>query len=180
MGVSWHPRDGLTVDVAYPGYGYLEIDATRQSDADPTPTGLFTISGPRVGQLLRSLTAVATQDDVGSARRYDVDGLWSMPVADARMLLQTIQAAVVYAAAGSDRSERLLSDQDPDEPQPPICANCPEGQRGASGNPLCEQHGHVPFGELSTYRGAWQRAQQRYNEHKAAVGKVIRLPRRDR
>jgi hypothetical protein len=116
-----------------------------------------------------------------------VDHLWGMSTREARRLLPAMQAAVLTVAAGSERAERILDPPDPEEPRRPFCANCDEGRvdsaRNPHPNPWCEKYGHEPFGVLDGRQGAWDCAERRYREHRAALEEVSYLAgrrRRDR
>lgn len=74
----------------------------------------------------------------------------------ARAMLRQFQAAVLYAAAGSDVAERL---DDEDEANHVLCVRCHEGSV-YSGHVMvsedCRKYGHQPFG----YAGTWDQAQE--------------------
>lgn len=180
MSMEWQPTDDVLIDVEAPGHGYLTAELA-DSDDDPGSGGVRLVEGPELGAMLRSLTALAlaaSGDALGQ-----VDGLWVMTAAQARAVLPAMQSAVVLAAAGTERYERVLELADPVQPLAPICVHCEEfhgyADRNPSPNPWCGEHGHDPFGEQPPKRGdGWLAAQQRYAEHAAAVDQLGRLPRR--
>lgn len=106
-----------------------------------------------------------------------------MSTREARELLPAFQSATLFAAAGSDRSERILGEPDPGTPVNPICVRCDVGNYYAGAykepSPWCQEYGHDVFGQAPSDRGAWDRAEQRYRDHSEALDKVTRLPRRD-
>lgn len=180
MGTTWYPNDDVEIDVADPGSGRIGVHRVEDRDPQAKLTERI-LAGHEIGQTLRALTAAATAD-ASSAGRHDVDGLWPMTSGQARDLLPSFQMAVLVAAAGSDRAERIYDPPDPDEPRRPICDNCDEGRRDSAAsphpNPWCERYGHSPFGEPASNKGAWERAQRRYAEHRAALEHVSYLPAR--
>lgn len=98
--------------------------------------------------------------------------------AEAAALLPAFQQATLYAAAGEDRTDRLLEAPSPDVARPPMCGVCgytastqPDDDQVRSGE--CAEVGHDPFGYG---RGYWQIAVDRYREHAAALTSVRRLP----
>lgn len=181
MSMGWQPTDDVLIDVDAPGHGYLTAE---RADSDEGPgSGLRLVEGQGLGEMLRSLTALALSMDADGWGH--VDGLWLMTPEQARAVLPAVQSAVVLATAGTERFERVLEAPDPVQPMSPICVHCEEfhgyADRNPSPNPWCAEHGHDPFGAKPSQRGdGWVAAQQRYAEHAAAVDQLGRLPRRRR
>jgi hypothetical protein len=142
MAISFYPADGIEIDVDDPGSGYLRI----YLHVNDEPLFQAVLMGHRLWTALTSLTALACSTDAFSRV---VDGLWSMTPGQARELLPAMQEAVVYAAAGGDRAERLTEDAAHDV----LCVRCNEGSPFTRLS--CDEYGHEPFG----YPGAsWERA----------------------
>ncbi len=80
----------------------------------------------------------------------------------ARRLLPAFQKAAVLATSGTDRYERIFTDNE-DPPAEPLCCVCNEGTQftpGPTVSEWCQTYGHLPYGE---YHGtSWDRAQERY------------------
>ncbi|HEY9334655.1 MAG TPA: hypothetical protein VIQ79_09540, partial [Kribbella sp.] len=116
---------------------------------------------------LENLTDLACHS-AGEPGSGDVEGLWPMTVVQASELLPAFQRAVMYAAAGSDRAERL--DEDEDGVDPVLCVRCNLGSvytGHVTRSEDCEQHGHQPFG----YAGNWASAEDavEWNRRWAAI-----------
>jgi hypothetical protein len=154
MAITCFVGDHIAIDVGDPGYGYVVVEF--HSD-DPDRWGKdreCTLRGRQMWKTLESLTRLVCNVDGES--RGDVDGLWPMTVLLASSMLPQFQTAVLYAAAGSDRAERLTDD---DEAHHLLCVRCNEGSVYSSHKTIsddCERHGHQPFG----YAGNWERAQE--------------------
>lgn len=154
MAITFFVGDHVTIDVGDPGYGYLVVEF--HSD-DPDRWGKnheCTLRGRKMWQALESLTQLVCNVDGES--RGDVDGLWPMSILLASDMLPRFQAAVLYAAAGSDVAERLTDD---DEANHVLCSRCNEGSVYSGHTTVsedCQQHGHQPFG----YAGNWDQAQE--------------------
>lgn len=159
MAASYFPTEHLSVHVPDPGFGYVEVVF---APADAQRYGVphdVTLRGPEMMTALRSLTKLACNGPLEPVAGI-VDKLWSMTVGQAKLLLPALQEAILYAAAGSDRAERLTPDEE--ESFRLMCATC---RKGAFYSEMdCEQFGHVPFG----YAGNWQQAEvqvERDNQH---------------
>ncbi len=181
MSVQWLPTEDVLIDVDDPGHGYLTAELADSGDGPGS--GLRVVEGRELGEMLRSLTELALSCDVDAVAQ--VAGLWVMTAVQARSVLPAMQSAVVLAAAGTERYERLLERLDPVQALAPICAHCEEfhsfADRNPSPSPWCAEHGHDPFGEQPPRSGnGWVAAQQRHAEHAAAVDQLGRLPRRGR
>ncbi len=153
MAISCYVGDDITLDVDDPGYGNVFV--SFRSAGEPLWTKI--LRGRSMWRALENITELAlTDEELDPGSTYDVDGLWPMTVALAKRMLPQFQHAVLYAAAGSDRAERLTDD---DEANYVLCARCHEGS-DYSGHVMvsedCQQYGHQPFG----YAGNWDQAQE--------------------
>lgn len=162
MAISMYRHDDHTeIHVDDPGHGYIHVihyPPTRHR-INPGARVTRTLAGRELWQALESLTELAVGSPgrgrplTADPTRGVVTGLWSMTVDQARELLPALQTAVVYAAAGSDRAERLTEDG----PHDVLCVNCTEGSGYTPPEP-CTRHGHSPFGY--PYGVGWDAAQR--------------------
>ncbi|HEY9415618.1 MAG TPA: hypothetical protein VIQ30_12720 [Pseudonocardia sp.] len=142
----------VSIDVDDPGYGYLRIFRAGGRDDDDLE---LVLRGRYMWRALENLTELVCNE--AGESRGDVDGLWPMSVLEASRLLPAFQQAVLYAAAGGDRAERLAEDEDGTEDV--LCARCNLGSPYAghvTESAHCERYGHQPFG----YAVNWQQAQE--------------------
>ena len=58
MSTGWQPVDDVLIDVDAPGHGYLTAELA-DSDDGPGSGGLRLVEGQGLGEMLRSLTALA-------------------------------------------------------------------------------------------------------------------------
>jgi hypothetical protein len=151
MSYYWF-RGDYSISLDDPGYGTLDVnrDGTQWR---------IRLTGKRLGRFLSALTSRAL------GAENDDEAQWLLPqwltVADARVLLPALQLAVIAAAAGSDKFERLYPDAE-GPPQSPICVNCGAGSFTYSEIETfcgaCLENGHTPFGSDAT----WDEADHRY------------------
>lgn len=161
MSAAWYPtvdrvESAFEIAVDDPGYGYLYIRAL----GDDLGLGDWstTLAGEQLGAWLTVLTARALCttgeydsrfriEERGEARGRDGVPSW-VTSAIARDLLPAFQSAVLLAAAGTEKHERILVDED-DRPPEVICARCdvasPYAEADAT-SAWCDEHGHRPFG----------------------------------
>lgn len=155
MAITFFVGDHVTIDVGDPGYGYLEVCFNTEDEYRWGKNHECTLRGRKMWQALESLTELACRG-VDEPLFGAVDGLWPMNVGLARMMLPQFQTAMLYAAGGSDRAERLTQD---DEASHVLCVRCNEGTVYSSHRTMsddCQQYGHQPFG----YAGNWEQAQE--------------------
>ena len=157
MAISCFPTDHLSVHVDDPGYGYVVVCFSSDDEQRWGKNREVTLRGRDMWTALESLTELACRPpDVPVFG--DVAKLWPMVVGEARTLLPALQVAVLYAAAGSDRAERL-TDTDIDEVHDVLCTRCNEGSYYSGHVTVsedCGQYGHQPFG----YAGNWEQAHE--------------------
>lgn len=146
MAVTFYPfGEGdydLILDVPDPGCGRIVVSRDDGSDD-------WTLTGTQIGATLRALINRATLTGVG-----DVTGLGLLTVEQQRQALPAFVEAVVYAAAGTDRAQRLLDDADP--AWPPLCSSCGDGSSGTYDSAQgalawCAGHGHSRYGSLAPW-----------------------------
>lgn len=169
MAIYFYPQgfdDQVAIDVDNPGAGFFCV---FKSDSASGAQREFTIAGYEIGRTLRDLTNRALCSDADLFGREPIIGLWSMTVSEARQLLPAMQSAIIHAVSGTDRAERTI-DEEPDEPDHPLCCNCETNvvwsSANPSPNPWCEQHGHTLFGNPNAYGGrrVWDRATREYEQ----------------
>lgn len=134
---------GVEIDVDDPGHGRLSIHYTDQ-DLEHWGRDL---AGPELGRLLDGVTALALGQDP-----TDLSGRawprWLTGPDLAGRLLRPLQMAVLLAAAGTDRCERVVSRPE-DAPADPLCVNCHQGSvyhQEVVLSERCAEYGHTPFG----------------------------------
>lgn len=184
MGMVFYPcRSGqdepwAMVDVSDPGTGRLTLmrldDRFALLEApDPDP-GVY--AGPALGALVDAVTLLAVGREgpgqvTGPMGRYvtvQASQGQSASVArdEAGSLLPVLGRAVVFAAAGQDRGDRLWPDPD-SEPPGPLCVSCNLGSHDAKAVTIsewCADGAHRPFGMGPD--DSWDLAQRL---HRAAV-----------
>lgn len=152
MSMSWYPGhdtdEGWEIGVDNPGHGTLWI-RTLGSDL---PEWEADLRGAELTSFLTSLTALALDEPaVVALGSTPTGGLPRFMDPDrARRLLPAFQSAVLLAAAGSDRYERLTPDDADDAPAEPLCVNCHKGSPYADAETVsewCQTYGHTPFGQ---------------------------------
>lgn len=156
MAISLYVGDHICIDVDDPGYGYFGVYFRSDDEARWGDNREVTLRGRDMWTALESLTTLATAGG-RLAESGDVAKLWPMSIGEARKLLPALQTAVLYAAAGSDRAERL--DEDADDLHDLLCARCNEGSYYSGHVTVsedCRKYGHQPFG----YAGDWDQAQE--------------------
>jgi hypothetical protein len=199
MSASWYPHlvisadetaPALRVEHAFeiavddPGYGYLwmrlvELRAMQYFGLEDEGW-VIDLAGAQLGDWLHELTARALcvtgeydssweiRDALGRRRSDQVPHWVTSHVA--RSILPAFQAAVLLAAAGTDRQERILVDhEDGEPPAAPICVRCDVDRIWAGAvatSTYCVEHGHAPFGMVATVWGSprpltWQAALER-------------------
>lgn len=140
-----------------PGGGYLNLIVWDSVSGRHD----HTVSGNRLWTLLQDLTELACTEDAGW---HDVPILGRLTPRDARDMLRSLQSAVLYATAGTDRAERT----DDKTPQEPICIRCDVGSvwadRSPHANPWCVEHGHTPYGLPGI---TWEQAVRQHKEWEA-------------
>lgn len=154
MAITFFPTDHLSVDVDDPGYGNVVVCFEPDDEERQGRRQQSTLRGRDMWRALQSLTELACRGPLDPAYGA-VDRLWTMTVGDAKVLLPALQGAILYAAAGTDRAERITADEE--ESHDLLCARgaCNEGSM-FSPDLGCEEYGHQPFG----YGGNWERAQE--------------------
>lgn len=178
-------ENAFEIDVDDPGYGYLwlrlvEYRAMQYFGLEDEGWQVD-LAGAQLGDWLHELTtrALCTTGEYDSSwdirealgrRRSDQVPHWVTSHV-ARSILPAFQAAVLLAAAGTDRHERILVDRENGEPlAEPICVRCDVGRIWAGAvatSTWCEQHGHTPFGMITTVWETprpltWQAARERH------------------
>ncbi|VTR77232.1 hypothetical protein [Cellulomonas hominis] len=143
--------EGFEISVDDPGHGRVRL---RRLGADDSDAALF---GDRLFAVLAHVTqAVLEQVPV------DLPGLYRLSAEECRALLPQLQKAVLLAAAGTDRYERLTSEPD-QPPTEPLCVNCRQGSPLADGVTIsssCLEYGHHPFAYPAGT--TWEEAQETY------------------
>lgn len=155
MSISCYVGDHICIDVDDPGYGYVGVYFRSDDEQRWGKNREVTLRGRDLWTALESLTELACRP-ADEPVAGDVAKLWPMTVGEARKMLPALQTAVLYAAAGSDRAERL--DEDADEVHDLLCARCSEGSYYSGHVTVsedCRKYGHQPFG----YAGTWEQAQ---------------------
>ncbi len=161
MSSIWYPTvDGVEsafeVSVDDPGHGVVHVRAI--GDQLGLAGWETTLSGGQLGGWLTELTtrALCVSGEYESRFRIEErpvrrDGppSWAT-TAVARDLLPAFQSAVLLAAAGTEKHERVMVD---DEFEPPevMCARCDVASPYANADATsayCAEHGHRPFGYL--------------------------------
>lgn len=156
MSSTWY-RAGFEIDVADPGYGYLTIATTSEDGMAYSGEWDATLTGAKLGELLAAVTARA----LGAELPEGADLPAVLTEERARGLLPALQSAVVLAAAGSDRADRLFPDQDA-PPEPPLCVRCNAGTPFTgvqTDSAWCREYGHRPFG---TTNSNWEATRTKY------------------
>lgn len=131
----------IHVDDPGAGYVYLVVWDTTGGRKDRQ------VGGHALWRLLTQVTTAAASEDHGW---HDLLILGRTGRSTARAILPVLQAAVVYAVAGTDRAERTVDEPDPADPLEPMCIRCDVGRVWADANPAehpwCKEHGHTPYG----------------------------------
>lgn len=157
MSATWYAA-GFEVTVDNPGHGTAHITATSENGYGSTGEWQKALAGHEVGDFLAAVTARALGTDSERTRRI-LPSL--MTAARAGQLLPALQAAVVLAAAGTDRAERIYPD-DGAPPTEPLCIHCNEGSpyhQVVIISEHCAEYGHRAFGK---HDADWDREQERY------------------
>ncbi|WP_182112870.1 hypothetical protein [Actinotalea sp. JY-7876] len=149
MSMCWYPGDGerFEISVDDPGDGRLHMRRLRgDDDADYE---WIALAGGHLGVLAREvLTAVI--EDRAPVLPYPLSRL-QLTRDDARLIAASVQQAVLLAAAGTDRYDRIHVDPD-DSPAEALCSSCSLGSPYTGAVTIserCLEHGHQPFGERS-------------------------------
>ncbi len=159
MSMSWYPghdtAEGWEISVDNPGHGTLWI----RTLGEDLPEWESDLRGAELTSFLAALTALVLDESAALALGSTPTGGLPrfMNATRARRLLPAFQKAVLLAAAGSDRYERLAPDED-DAPAEPLCVNCHKGSPYAATetwSEWCQTYGHTPFGQNG---GRWDLA----------------------
>lgn len=152
------------IAVADPGYGRLYVHRYDE------PTWHKELDGALLGRFLTALTDRALGNE-STSRLLPKD----ITVGIARQLLPLIQHAIIVAAAGQSRYERLYPDKNA-SPGGPLCAICGSGSGTYPDTEMisgyCVEYGHTPFGTTES----WDQALKRYQRERADWERTRRHP----
>lgn len=160
MATSYFPGE-WEIYVENPGYGEVMIRAPHGMGFEAT------WRGEQLGRALVEVTTLALTEvalPMLEERRRLLPQWFTTGMA--HQVLPALQRAVVQAAAGTDRYERVFTETD-EKPAEPLCVHCNHGTYSSSEetrSAWCEEYGHAAFGfdpDLS-----WEGAQE---SHRHAV-----------